>query len=544
MSGRNLEIKLNEIIKSNKVLNDRSAEDLFEWFACQDQSEYSNSRSLILTLAHRQAQNGKISLRSLVALASVLHRSNLTAFKQLAQSTNHTTFEISKYIESLVAFKPTRSQSKLVDILHCFSASFPDVLCASATLLFRYLGSIYGKASKEDKIIIVDTLYNLLQKSLHDSNNATLISEAFNLILDRTPPPELSDRPLKNASMMSDFETITESSTLLIPLTNFDLQIVGQRLELLVLDIMDVDMPSTSSTAQPAPSAPDLPPRPQRDPRIDVVLDIFPDQSPEFIEKALSLPKYSNPEALIESLLEGTVHVPQDEPEPAPAPAPQTRDVDEADDLDFSKLRIGKAKNFGLKMDDEARNELKAAVMRRAEEAQIEEIEAELEDEDDYASRTAVRSGTGDSTPTVEADYSILEKAFQENPSVFDKSSTTRRGKERDNLRQLSGLDDSQIEGWYSQLMRNPRKVQSLSQDKDMVNNNLDVPVQEGRSKHARGRGGSRGGARGASTAGRGKAPTQGSGHSGNNRQRQNKEKQGNTQRKRGHDKKFAGQAG
>lgn len=195
-------------------------------------------------------------------------------------------------------------------------------------------------------------------------------------------------------------------------------------------------------------------------------------------------------------------------------------------------------------MDDEARTELKAAVMRRAEEAQTEEIEAEIEDEEDYTGKTSASSGMGDRSAP-EVDYSILENMFQENPSVFDKSSTTRRGKERESLRQATGLDDSQIEGWYSQLMRNPRKMQRMSQDRDIVNNNLDVPVQEGRSRHARGGGRGRGGSRGgASDGARGKAPTQGAGHSGNNRQRQNKEKQGNAQRKKGHDKKFANQPG
>lgn len=190
-------------------------------------------------------------------------------------------------------------------------------------------------------------------------------------------------------------------------------------------------------------------------------------------------------------------------------------------------------------MDEDARNELKATVMRRVEEAQIEEIEAELEEEEEYASRP---TETGDTTPTVEVDYSVLEKAYLENPSLFDRSSTTRRSKERENLRNATGLDDGQIEGWHSQLVRNPRKLQRLVQDKDIVNNNLDVPVQEGKSRHSRGgaRGRGRGGASSGST--RGKAPTQGAGHSGNNRQRQDKEKQGNAQRKRGHDKKFANQ--
>lgn len=337
MSLRNLEIKLNDINKSNRVLNDSSAEELFEWFASQDQAEHMGLRPHILALAERQAHSKKLTLKSLVCLASVFHRSNLSAFKHLTQSTTYTTFELSRYVEIMVTPKPGRSVRSIVDILHCFSINFVGILANSATLLLRYLNGIYAKAEPDDKVVILDTLYNLLQEALHDPNAATLVSEAFNFVLDRTPPPELSDRPLKNASMISDFETTTESSTLLIPLTNFDLQIVGQRLELLVLDVMDVNIPSTSAIETPT-HVPDLPPRPQRDPRIDVVLDIFPDQSPSFVEKALSLPKYASPEALIEALLEGTVHIPQDEP------LDQTRDADEADELDFSRLRIGKAK--------------------------------------------------------------------------------------------------------------------------------------------------------------------------------------------------------
>ncbi|TIA81602.1 hypothetical protein E3P98_01918 [Wallemia ichthyophaga] len=553
MSAGKIDIKLNEILKSNRALSDRSAEDLFDWFACQDQSEHASVRPVVLTLAERQARCKGLTLKSLVCLAGTYYRTNVTALKHLAQSTHYTTFELTQYIDILLTPNPARRFGRVLDMLHCFSINFPAILANSAFVLFRYLNGIYLKLERGDKLVVMDILYNMLQQSLYDSNTATLISEAFNFILDRTPPPELSDRPLKNASMMSDFETTTESSTLLIPITNFDLQIVGQRLELLVLDVIDVDvdLPSKSASgAEITPPVPDLPPRPTRDPRIDVVLDIFPDQSPSFVEKALTLPQYAAPEALVEALLEGTVHIPQDEP------VEQPRDTDEADELDFSRLRIGKAKNFGLTMDDAAREELKASVVRRAEEAQIEEIEAEAEDqlEDEEEMAVAVRSrpmasasSASTDTATPQVDYSILEKAFQENAAVFDKSSVTRRGKEREGLRQASGLDDSQIEGWYSQVMRNPRKIQRLSQEKDIVNNNLDVPVQEGRSRHSRGgsrgRGASRGGA-GGGAGGRGRAPTQGAGHSGNNRQRQNKEKQGNAQRKKGHDKKFAGQAG
>ncbi|TIC17284.1 hypothetical protein E3Q13_02515 [Wallemia mellicola] len=530
MSIRNLEIKLNDILKSNKLLSDSSADDLFSWFATHYREELSLVRLQILDLAERQSINRKFSLKSLVSLATILHRHNISRFKQIAATTNFTSFELARFVEVLVA--SNSNTPKILDVLHCFSINFVETLTNSSLPLLKYLNGLYNSIEKDDKLIILDILYNIIHHSLSNSNSATLISEALNVILDKTPPPELSDRPLQNASMLSDLETITESSTLLIPQTNFDLQIVGQRMELLVLDIMLISPPSSSKADMETPPA--LPPRPDRDPRIDVLLDIFPDQDVSFIEKALSLPQYSNTEALIEALLEGTVHIPQDEPLEQPK-----YDNDEPAELDFSKLRIGKANNLKLKMDEDARNELKATVMRRVEEAQIEEIEAELEEEEEYASRP---TETGDTTPTVEVDYSVLEKAYLENPSLFDRSSTTRRSKERENLRNATGLDDGQIEGWHSQLVRNPRKLQRLVQDKDIVNNNLDVPVQEGKSRHSRG--GARGRGRGGASSGsiRGKAPTQGAGHSGNNRQRQNKEKQGNAQRKRGHDKKFANQ--
>lgn len=48
-----------------------------------------------------------------------------------------------------------------------------------------------------------------------------------------------------------------------------------------------------------------------------------------------------------------------------------------------------------------------------------------------------------------------LELAYLADPTVFDRDATTRRSSARAKLKERTGMDDSQLEGWKIMLERN-----------------------------------------------------------------------------------------
>ena len=60
-----------------------------------------------------------------------------------------------------------------------------------------------------------------------------------------------------------------------------------------------------------------------------------------------------------------------------------------------------------------------------------------------------------------------LELAYLADPKVFGRDSGTRRGEARRKLKQVTGMDDAQLEGWKIMLDRNvrvSRRLYSVSQ--------------------------------------------------------------------------------
>lgn len=564
---------LRELLDDNHLIDNGNAEEIFEFVAISNPITDYELRLMLLTLAHRLNDMNELTLKSLLIVIITFHRLNQRIVRSIVEDfiyddpSNIDTFVnlLPSIVDSLDKSKLNKSTSKSLDLIHCFVNVIPDAVLTHTQLLFTNLNGIYGELKdKDDKLIALDVIYNIVVNYVGDNN----VLQALENLITNTSSPTFSDVPLKSSSLLSDLETLSEVSTVFSNHSNFDIQIIGQRLELFVLDIDDVELPQSQYHFQHTEHKPPLPPRSNvylhndsavagsskvNDERVNVVMDIFPDQDQSFVNRALSMPKYNDPAVLIEALLEGVVNVDeinnydniQSSHQHSPPPI-----VHESLELDFTKLRIGKAKNFGLGLDDNAREDLKSIVLRRVEEAKIEE-----EDDDDneieynYKSVTidnneennnSNNNNSSSSNPTF--DYKLLEQAYLSNPSVFDRSGNTRRSKEREQLRQSTGMDDSQIEGWVSQLERNPKRLQKLKDDQIIGPNvNLDVPVRHGKPSHnTRGRGGYRGGNRGNnsnSTSSKG-----GSGHSGNNRERSYKEKHGNKQRRRGHDKKFANQ--
>ncbi|KZO95407.1 hypothetical protein CALVIDRAFT_538184 [Calocera viscosa TUFC12733] len=323
--------------------------------------------------------------------------------------------------------------------------------------------------------------------------------------------------------------------------------------------------------------------------KITQVLDILLDENPERIRACLRHPKFGGSvESVVAALLEGNVP-----PDVMFSAKPQAQEKDEDafpllatrrnafDDvpLDFSKLRIGKTRDNadGLLRDRTHLDAVKADILRRVQEMSDDEdeeaeadggkivaFEEELDDGMEPSSAIKVTNDGEESEEGEDDDAgepqqakkpdleTVLEQTYIRDPKLFDRDAATRRTKQRADLRAQTGWSDEQLEGWRIMLERNPRKDRILQKHEFSGNRPL-VSEDEGQTSSAqasdregqasgRGRGGGRG-----HGGGRGRG---GEGRGGGNPARErawkdkNKARQGNHDRKRGHDKKMARAAG
>lgn len=135
----------------------------------------------------------------------------------------------------------------------------------------------------------------------------------------------------------------------------------------------------------------------------------------------------------------------------------------------------------------------------------------------------------------------ILELAYVRNPSVFNRDAATRRSTARTDLRNATGMDDSQLEGWKIMLERNPHKDAILERHQyARPSSARDTP------NHGKKDGGGGGGGRGQNSGGGGSSGGRGgnnnSGGGGRGGRGGNKGSRGhsNAARTRGNDRKMA----
>ncbi|KAI9438642.1 hypothetical protein H4582DRAFT_1852413 [Lactarius indigo] len=279
------------------------------------------------------------------------------------------------------------------------------------------------------------------------------------------------------------------------------------------------------------------------------------------------------------------------------------RNMFDGEDMDVSRLRMGKKSDdtTAVLHDRTFMEKMKAGILRRVEEPSDSEEEVidmfgfagdrtkgrgkvrEVAFDDELDNISGVRiAGDGEESsedededegeeaePSIE---SILELAYMTNPKVFERDAATRRSKERAVLCAQTGWVDEQIEGFKIMLDRNPKMKDKVFRKHEFSGNKpLAGPVPSGPSsrsrmpdsQHARGRGGGergrrgrgrghgrgRGRGRGAGTGGEvegGGGSDRGDGGGGGDKARdhawkgKNKARQGNHDRKRGHDKKMS----
>ncbi|KAK4046087.1 hypothetical protein OIV83_006367 [Microbotryomycetes sp. JL201] len=257
------------------------------------------------------------------------------------------------------------------------------------------------------------------------------------------------------------------------------------------------------------------------DAAVSQILDVLPDQQPEFLRTCLQHPHFIDApvpaEAIIAALLEdslppGLRMVQQGEkagiPPIAPVSAvPERRNVFDDAKIDSNMLRRGKTSAPDDVLDKSFMSEaLKAAIIARAERDSSDDEDSErdlgdafVEDQDDYGAPT-IKLGVNDghntdggqgmgstgptpahtrpSTPAASgpprskqapADNpftpiitSYLEQMYLDNPALFAKDSATRKSKPREQMRKASGLGDDRIEEFARMIERNPNKDKLL----------------------------------------------------------------------------------
>lgn len=134
--------------------------------------------------------------------------------------------------------------------------------------------------------------------------------------------------------------------------------------------------------------------------------------------------------------------------------------------------------------DRETVEQMKADILRRVEEFSSSEDEDEgkyVDTDDDPLAPTVANKikivGDGEDSDSSDSEGShnydsdqpaklspetILELAYIENAKLFDRDSATRGSKARKDLKEKTGWDDEQIEGWRIMLDRDVRSLSSL----------------------------------------------------------------------------------
>ncbi|KAG1876975.1 hypothetical protein C8R48DRAFT_689262 [Suillus tomentosus] len=471
----------------------------------------------------------------------------------------------------------------------------------------------------ETKVDLIDSFQIIITTMLQDllvASGAELAAESertFSIVfalLNLPPPPVVQTggtatstaAPFLNRSLIADYQHSYDlSSTLASALRRAARE--DARVDLLESTLRSFDIESSAAgTKDPGAlkliiKSSGIPPgtsasgkaksskgktkagRPEPEPHeLDVeilqVMDIFPNQSPEYIRGLLTQSVFKNAEKVIEALLEGTAGAVPSAAEDVganksahtvPNEPIERKNVFDDEVLDITKIHVGKKNQDAASMlrGRAATEQMKADILRRAEAMYDEEEDedsgkaAEVDHDLDFGNEVKVL-GDGEASSEGENDgdedgvppskvtpETVLELAYIRDPELFARDANTRRSKARSELKTQTGWSDEQIEGWRIMLERSPNKDKILEKHEFSGNRLVDLSTAgNAGGSGSSSRGGDRGRGRGARGAGRGRGRGRGTGDGGDARERASKDKnkasRGNHNRKRGHDKKMA----
>ncbi|ODN88488.1 hypothetical protein L198_06760 [Cryptococcus wingfieldii CBS 7118] len=211
----------------------------------------------------------------------------------------------------------------------------------------------------------------------------------------------------------------------------------------------------------------------------------------------------------------GYLQASADAPEEVPQPKKkfERRNIFSAEDLDMSRLRI--------KNDETALPELQSTIpshlrdsIQRLIALQIDEEEerrqalaganllpsddeSDLDESGEIPLRVKVSGGDSEDTAPIDSDgdavkvkqqkqsgnrlpdrevHMVLRGLYLDDPGLFDRDGATRRSDQRNKLKERTGWDDGQIEGWKVMLERDPNKDTILEAHRDSVGRNFRAP--------------------------------------------------------------------
>ncbi|CAE6446410.1 unnamed protein product [Rhizoctonia solani] len=489
-----------------------------------------------------------------------------------------------------------QQQSFVKALAECYQTVLPNLVELLGGIHIRGDRESYELTCMEAKLDLLES-YHSVVRTLATPQTVDLALQVVFQVFEVSAPPVASPVLFLNTGLNEDlnrvvsivevFRSVLSADDPRLEVVTAQFGTISSKSDLGALSILPVSL----SNAPPPPAhnridkgkgkltAADEPtPDSELDSLITQVLEIFPEQDPSVVRAALQLPKFNlSAEAVINELAEGN-HLPACAPPPEKtikSLLAERRNVFDDDEMDYSRLRIGKkrAENADTILNDKSFIAAqKAEILRRATEVSDAESEwksdeekrptavAFFDDDDEYGGGGVVNDGeaTSESDSEDEGDAGGpeigLELAWLEDDQVFERDAETRRSKARADLKAKTGMSDEQIEGWKVMLERDPRRQAKIREKHEFRGNqNFLPPAQQfdasrggrgrGSGGRGRGRGAGRGGGRGREGGG-GDGGAGPGGGSGDTRDRaykdKNKAHHGNHDRKRGHDKKMA----
>ena len=156
---------------------------------------------------------------------------------------------------------------------------------------------------------------------------------------------------------------------------------------------------------------------------------------------------------------------PKSTPPPEPASyIPDRRNVFDEEELDFSRLQIGKKDKDAQPTDTNAN---KSAILSALAAFDADDDERDdTYDVDDVGGTIDTSAPDGEPGPNAKASReendAALFKVYKSSPELLGRTFDVRRGQPRQALKRETGMTDEAIEGWAIMLQRNPKQMSRL----------------------------------------------------------------------------------
>ncbi|KAH7344420.1 hypothetical protein B0J17DRAFT_635370 [Rhizoctonia solani] len=403
-------------------------------------------------------------------------------------------------------------------LVKCYQVVLPNLVESLGGIHLQGDRESYESTCIEAKVDLLESYHNIL-RTLTTSQNVDLALQVVFQAFEVSVPQVANPISFLNTGLNQDldrvvgivefFKKVLSADDLRLEVLTAQLGPIASKFDLGALSVLPTPVSSTppppaqtridkgkgklTATDEPAPDS-------ELESLVTQVLEIFPGQDPNTVRAALQLPKFNrSAEAIINELAEGN-QLPAYTPPPeksVKSVLSERRNVFDDDEMDYSRLRIGKkrSENADTVLNDKSFIAAqKAEILRRA--AEVSDAESEwksdeekrpvavafFDDDDEYGGGGVVNDGeaTSESDSEDEGDLggpeTALELAWLDGSQVFGRDSETRRSKARADLKVKTGMSDEQIEGWKVMLERDPRQQAKIRQKHEFKGNQTFLP--------------------------------------------------------------------